>query len=172
MNNNFRGYRKLGAARAGGFAAEQAHAEFYNLSAKLHKNKVWACAIDDNKLTDVFIGGQQFQLKFMKTPEETFREISQTFFDHYKSGSQRLSFDEWINQISKKFDLDPEAISKDTSYYQNMKTIVPSDQLQDIRQILGIKINSAGKAGNLLEAERLSTIKYNLTDKLSNGSAE
>ncbi|MDT7013718.1 hypothetical protein [Levilactobacillus namurensis] len=167
IETGFKGYKNLGSARAGGYAVEQMYAETLNANAKLNGFSSVANAIDDNGLADIYVGSQKYQLKFLKTPSATMKEISQTFGDHYKSGSQRLPFEEWKQVIAKKFGINPNRISRNTSYYEGMRYVVPSDQLNQIKKLLNLRIESARNVGNNIEAERLTTIRAEVTDVIS-----
>ncbi|MFC0423401.1 hypothetical protein [Lactiplantibacillus plajomi] len=163
-------YKNLGEARAGGYAAEQVHAEINNLSVNLTGKGILADAIDDNKLADIYLGQQKFQLKFCKTADATYKQVTQTFGDHYRSVKRSMSFDEWKQQLAKRFDIDPSDITENATYYQDMNFVVPSDQVETIRRKLLEQIEAAKKQGNHSEAVRLSKLKGKIADKLGNDS--
>ncbi|WP_318766247.1 hypothetical protein [Lactiplantibacillus carotarum] len=107
-------YHNLGEARAGGYSVEQVHAELYNWTQKLNGNKTFANAIDDNKLADIISENHEYQLKFLKNSNETYKEITQTFGDHFKKTNPSGSFEEWklsIGQITSLIRTSPESFN-------------------------------------------------------------
>lgn len=162
-------YQNLGEARAGGYAVEQVHAELHNFSEKLTGHGTIANAIDDNKLADIYLGNQQYQLKFLKTASDTYKEITQTFGEHCP---KTQPFEKWKYEIADKFNLDPNGITPNTTYYREMKLVVPTDQMADVQARLTKEINRAKNQGNMQEAHRLLKFKDQITDKLSDGTNE
>lgn len=151
-----------------GFLAERWHEGTFNIDAALKDSKVQAIAPDDNGIVDVVLtSGEKYQLKYYKTASKSATELSKTNLQRYKeyaapyerSGQKPpMSQEEYFKHLESQSPNDP--------YYLGQGRLVPTEQLEEAKNLMWRKFLEESNGGRPEQAARYKETFDMLSNRL------
>lgn len=176
--NYFKG-KRTASDKLKGNIAEFWHSGTFNIDAAVKGSKSRSAVLESNRLgsPDIMLNDTDaYGSKYDATAADTLRQQAKTFYERYKeyastcerSGRTAPTFEEYIEKNAdtlRENGIDPESIPAHDPLYGQQYRLVPSDQIDKIKELLQKKIDTESARRPEL-AKRYQDTLDKLTDRV------